>query len=67
MKIRYQYSTLLQFSSYTYFSIIALGRYISVNRARNCATHEEKGIYRSLLSLVFRKKNCLSRSPLRIE
>ena len=67
MKIKYQYSTSLQLTSYTCFSIIPLGRYISVNRAQNCTTHEVKGIYSSLLSLVFRKKNCLSRSPLRIE
>ena len=67
MKIKYQYSTLLQFTSYTCFSIIPLGRYISVNRARNCATHVVKGIYRSLLSLLFHQKICLSCSPLRAE
>ena len=67
MKIRYQYSTLLQFSSYTYFSIIALGRYISVNRALNCATHEVKCIYGPLLIVVFRQKICLSRSTLHAE
>ena len=61
MKIKYQYSTLLQFTSYTCFSIFPLGRYISVNRAQNCTTHEVKGIYRSLLSLVLRQKICHSR------
>ena len=60
MKNKYQYSTSSQFSSYTCFSIIPLGRYISVNRARICATHEVKGIYCLLLSLVFRQKACLS-------
>jgi len=67
MKIKYQNSTSLQFTNYTCFSIIPLGPYINVNRALDCATHKVKGIYHSLLSLVFRKKNCLSRSPLRIE
>ena len=62
MKIKYQYSTSLQFTSYTCFSIFHLGRYISVSRARNCATRKVKGIYRSLLSLVFCQKICLSRS-----
>ena len=61
MKFKYQYSTSLQFTSYTCFSIIPLGRYINVNRALDCATHEVKGIYRSLLSLVFRQKICLPR------
>ena len=53
MKFKYQYSTSLQFTSYTCFSIIPLGRYINVNRALDCATREVKGIYRSLLSHVF--------------
>jgi len=67
MKIKYQYSTLLQFTSYTCFSIIPLGRYISVNRALDYATREVKGIYRLLLNLVLHRKICLSRSPLRAE
>ena len=67
MKIKYQYSTSLQFTSYTCFSIIPLGSYISVNRALDCASHEVKYIYRSLISLVFRQKICLSCSPLRGE
>ena len=67
MKIKYQYSTSLQFTSYTCFSIIPLGSYISINRALDCATHEVKGIYRSLLSLELHRKICLSRSPLRAE
>ena len=53
MKIKYQYSTSLQLTSYTCFSIIPLGRYISVNRALDCATHEVKCIYRPLLIVVF--------------
>ena len=67
MKIKYQYSKSLQFTSYTYFSTIDLGRHISINRARNCATHEVECIYRPLLIVVFRQKICLSRSPLHAE
>ena len=56
MKIKYQYSTSLQFTSYTCFSIIPLGSYISINRALDCATHEEKYICRPLLNLVLLQK-----------
>ena len=56
MKIKYQYSSSLQFTSYTCFCTIHLGRYISVNRALNCATHEVKCIYGPLLIVVFRQK-----------
>ena len=66
MKNKYQYSTSLQFTSYTCFSIILLGCYISVNHSLDCATHEVKCIYRSLVILVFRLKICLSRSPLHV-